>query len=477
MEPRRRSLFGFTPPNADQPRDEGGERPRALSVSDLNALARRELERGFSDLRVAGEMSGIYESGPGHLYFTLKDAKAEVSAVMWRTRTRGLGFRPENGLAVEVRGRLSLYEPRGRFQLIVDEMDLAGLGELERRFRALKERYRAAGWFEAELKQALPFLPRRIGIVTSVRGAALRDILKTIDARFRRARILVHDARVQGAGAAEEIAAGIEALDAHPEVDVIIAGRGGGSLEDLWAFNEPAVVEAIHACATPLVSAVGHEVDVSLADLVADLRVATPTAAAAAVLPNLEEIETRLLSAGRRLDRETRGRLRELRQRLEALQGSWALREPAALVARAGQRLDEAERRLQGALTARCREARRQVEGAEIRLRPHLLSARLAASRFALESRQTQLEDLMRERLGAVRRALDDRERLLRSLSPLTVLERGYSITRDAATGEILRDPAEVRAGQEIESELAGGRLRSRVKAEDEGPRDATQSD
>ncbi|MEZ6196470.1 MAG: exodeoxyribonuclease VII large subunit [Planctomycetota bacterium] len=467
MNQERRRLFGYAPPGTPP-----AERRRALTVSELNARA-REIERGFGEVARSRELSGLYSSGSGHLYFTLKDEKAEISCVMWRTRAQALTFRPGNGDAVEVRGRLSLYEPKGRFQLVADAMDPAGLGELERRFRELKERYRAAGWFDEERKRPLPFLPRRIGIVTSARGAAVRDLLTTIFARFPRASVLVADARVQGAGAAAEIADAVARLDGIEDVDVIVVGRGGGSLEDLWAFNEPAVVEALHRAVTPIVSAVGHEVDFTLADFVADLRAPTPTAAGERVVPDLGRLLAQLDADAAALDRRVRGRVRAARTEIEALARSWALREPASLVGRAGQRLDDLAGRLRRALAARAERASRGLRESERRLQPALLAGRAAAAAQSLALAERALGSAVGRRLEREGRRLDEAERLLGSLSPLTVLSRGYSITRDLETGRILRRADEAAPGARIATRLAEGEVRSRVEAP-EPPRDAT---
>ncbi|MCA9321217.1 MAG: exodeoxyribonuclease VII large subunit, partial [Planctomycetes bacterium] len=355
MEPRRRALFGYEPPRSTPPGD-------VPSVSKLVNRARQSVERDFARVLVKGEVSNLVQAGSGHIYFTLKDDKAQLAAVMWRASAARLSFALEQGSSVVAEGRLTIYEARGSFQLVVDRLEQEGLGALEARFRALEKQYREAGWFDEQHKKPLPFLPTRIGIVTSASGAALHDILQTLHGRHPRARVLLAPTRVQGQGAAEEIAEALQRLDDSDLVDVVIVGRGGGSLEDLWAFNEPVVVEAIHRARVPVISAVGHEVDVTLADLVADRRALTPTAAGECVVPVLADLEANLDGHARRMRRELESRLEQTRLRLSSAGQSWALREPKELVHRARRRLDELGRALPRSLRVLTERRRNELE-------------------------------------------------------------------------------------------------------------------
>ncbi|MCB9833296.1 MAG: exodeoxyribonuclease VII large subunit [Planctomycetes bacterium] len=459
MPQRRRPLFGYDPELA---RPQGAAGP--LTISELNRLVRGRLESDFPRVEVRGEISNFSAAASGHLYFSLKDAEAQLDAVVWRGSAARLDFRPEDGLEVVARGRLSLFEPRGRFQMIVEAMRLEGRGGLEARFLALKAHYQALGWFAAELKKPLPFLPAVIGLVTSATGAAVHDVLRSIYDRFPRAHVRLVPVRVQGRGAAEEIAAAIDRLDRLGLCEVMIVGRGGGSLEDLWAFNEAPVVEAIHRARTPIVSAVGHEVDVSLADLVADFRALTPTAAGEAVVPCLLDLEDQLARERRKLGRTMGDRLRRLRLELDSLGRSWALREPLNLLHRTDQRLDDLRRRLAEGLRGRLRLVQRRLDA--LAAAPALRDPRhrLERERARLDGLRLRLEGRLRSGLDRAAATLERQERLLEGLSPLRVLERGYSITR-RADGGLIRSTTEVAPGDRVSTRLADGEFESRVEA------------
>ncbi len=455
--PRRRALFGYEPPPSAS---DGGP----LSVTELAVRARRLLEGQFGSVAVKGEVTDVSRSQRGHVYFTLKDANSQIPAVLWEGSARHLDFSLENGMEVVARGNLTLYAPRGRFQFICQKLSLSGAGLLEAKFRALAAEYEARGWFDEALKQPLPFLPRVIGIVTSPTGAAIHDILETLFRRHPRASVLIAPAKVQGEGAAEDIAGAIRRLDAREDVDVLIVGRGGGSLEDLWAFNEAPVVEAIHHARTPVISAVGHEVDVTLADRVADVRALTPTRAGEVVVPELEALVEGVRTLRGRLDREMTGLLRNAALTVDALGRSWALREPRRMVERARERLRE----LRAALTRSLEGVHR---GFEQRLRRldrgpagRLLMARLARARQEVTGRRRQLDAAMERRLDGARGALDRLGPLLESLSPLAVLARGYSITRAKSDGRILLSANDAAPGDEIVTLLGDGEVVSRVE-------------
>jgi len=424
-------------------------------VGELNAI----LEQGFSGLAVDGEVTNASLSGRGHLYFTLKDGAAALDCVMWGSRAERLRFRLEDGLAVRAVGSLTVYPQRGRLQLVVDALEPQGVGALQLAFEQLKQRLAAEGLFAPERKRPLPLFPRRIGIVTSRTGAALRDMLKVLQ-RVPFAEVVVAHAQVQGEGAAEQVAVAVDRLGDSGRVDVVVVARGGGSLEDLWAFNEEPVARAIAACPVPVVSGVGHETDVTIADFVADLRAATPTQAAELVAERLEGCARRVEDAAQRLARDLRRHLGLARARLAGLEGSSGLARLPQRLRLVAARLDRAER-LETVLHSRLERVRARVAAAEAGLRR--LPGRVAAGghRRLLESRRELLVQLMRGRLDRLARAIAASERALGHLGPLAVLERGYSITTLAEGGAPLRDPSRVRPGQVLSTRLARGELRS----------------
>jgi exodeoxyribonuclease VII large subunit len=435
-----------------------------FSVSRLNREARAVLEGHFPLIWVEGEISNLARPSSGHWYFSLKDSQAQVRTAMFRNRNQLLRFKPADGLQVLVRARISLYEARGEYQLIVEHMEEAGAGALQRAFEALKARLAAEGLFATEHKQPLPVLPRRIGVITSPTGAAIRDILSVLARRFPAIPVLVYPVPVQGEGAGARIAAALQTAGRRAECDVLILARGGGSLEDLWAFNEEVVARAIHACPLPVVSGVGHEVDVTIADFAADLRAATPSAAAEAVSPDGQEWLTRLLRHDARLLGLLRRHQQQARQTLDGLGKRLQARHPGQRLRQQAQRLDELEQRLQRGLERRLGVARTALGQWRARLRgvaPGPRLARLAARRTELERR---LRSVLEHRLDQRRQALKGLARALDAVSPLATLGRGYSITRRVRDGALLRTAAEVAVGEEIETRLAEGGLISIVQ-------------
>ncbi|MBM4334390.1 MAG: exodeoxyribonuclease VII large subunit [Deltaproteobacteria bacterium] len=389
----------------------------ALQVSELVELLRGTLREAFGEVLVEGEIASLFRSRPGHLYFDLKDEGALLRAVMFRGAASAIDFEPRDGMLVQARGRVDLYAERGSLQLVLSELRPAGEGALRAAFEKLKARLAAEGLFDAEHKRPLPFLPRRIGLVTSIQGAVIHDFLRALRARFPASEVVVWDARVQGEGAWREIVRGLHLLDADPSVEVIVLARGGGSLEDLWNFNREELVRAVFELATPVVSAIGHESDWVLCDLVADARAATPTAAAALVAPDAAQLLQRVDELELRMARSVRALLRELSHRLLALRRG--LIHPAL-------RLRESALRLR-----------------ELRLR---LSAAAARAH---------------ERAGARLAALAGR---LDALSPLAVLGRGFALATRESDGAILRDARQAPAGESILVRLARGRLRATVR-------------
>ena len=440
---------------------------RVYTVSRLNREVRALLEGHFPLLWVEGEISNLARPGSGHLYFSLKDAQAQVRCAMFRLRNRHLDFRPANGMQVLVRARVGLYEPRGEFQLVVEHMEPAGAGALQRAFEALKARLAAEGLFDSRHKRPLPPLPRRVGVITSPTGAALRDVLSVLRRRFPAVPVRLFPVPVQGEGAAEAIAAALDRAGRRRDCDVLLLVRGGGSLEDLWAFNEEVVARAVRRCPVPVVVGVGHEVDFTIADLAADRRAPTPSAAAEMVTPHRDELLERLDGLARRLVLHLRRRLAQEAQRLTWL--ARRLGDPRRHLHTAAQRLDELERRLTRAQHRRLQAAGERLAHLEHRLRRAEPRARLAALEQAAGQLRRRLAAAMGAALASRRQRLDALERTLRAVSPLGTLERGYAIVR-RPDGALVRSAAQVAPGETLETVLADGRLRGRVEAVEETP-------
>lgn len=404
--------------------------PEVLSIAELNRLARAVLERDFPLLWVAGEVSNLTRAPSGHWYFTLKDASAQVRCAMFRSRAQTVPWRLENGQQVEARALVTLYEARGEFQLNIESLRRAGLGRLYETFLRLKEKLDNEGLFADARKRALPRFPQRIGIVTSPRAAALRDVAVTLARRAPNLRSLVYPTLVQGTEAAAQIAAAIELAGRRGECDVLLVVRGGGSLEDLWSFNEEIVARAIAACPIPVVSGVGHETDLTIADLAADRRAATPTAAAEIVSAGWHSAADELAQLTTALHSAMRRNLERRMQRLDLL--SQRLIHPAQHLARARQRLDHLESRLHAATERLV--ARRQQQLAKSRLR-------LAQARPNLERLRTRLAHL---------------DASLAALNPQAALARGYALVR-APDGQLVRSHRQIAAGSRIELRFAEG--------------------
>jgi exodeoxyribonuclease VII large subunit len=434
------------------------------SVSRLNREARMVLEGRFPLLWVEGEISNLSRPASGHWYFSLKDGQAQVRAAMFRNRNQLLRVKPADGSQVLVRGRISLYEARGDYQFIVEHLEEAGAGALQHAFEALKQRLAAEGLFAAEHKRPLPALPRRIGVITSPTGAAIRDILSVLARRFPAIPVLIYPVPVQGEGAGARIAAALRRAGERAECDVLILARGGGSLEDLWAFNDEAVARALYDSPIPVVSGVGHEVDVTIADFAADLRAPTPSVAAEAVSPDGQEWLNRLLRLDGRLLGLLRQHQRQAHQALEGLGRRLQAQHPGQRLRQQAQRLDELEQRLRRGLDRRLVRSRSELVQWRARLRgvaPAARLARLAGQGSELERR---LHAAVERRLERQRQALQGLARALDTVSPLATLDRGYSITRRVRDGALLRTATAVAVGEEIETRLAEGGLISVVQ-------------
>jgi exodeoxyribonuclease VII large subunit len=435
-----------------------------LSVSDLTARLREEIEESFPAVWVEGEISNFRLYSSGHAYFTLKDAGAQLPAALFRTRVRRLRFEPRDGMHVLAFGSLEVYAQRGGYQLIVELLEPRGVGALQLAFEQLKTRLEAEGLFAAARKRSLPAFPRRIGIVTSPDGAALRDILRVLGRRFRGLSIVIAPAKVQGEGAPAEIAQGLADLNARGDIDVIICGRGGGSLEDLWAFNEEAVARAIAASKVPVISAVGHEIDVTIADFVADLRAPTPSAAAELVVREKQAVAERVIDHQNRLVLAMQRRLVHSRDRVEALARRRVLTDPARPLRELERRVDDARARLRRAGAVTVRRAAHQVELAGAALRAASPFVRIREDRRRLDAARYGLRDAADRGVVSARHRLGLSAGRLHSLSPLAVLGRGYSLTR-LPSGEIVRRAAQVAAGADVRVMLHEGSLECRVEA------------
>jgi exodeoxyribonuclease VII large subunit len=433
------------------------------SVSRLNREVKTLLERGFGTLWLEAEISNLARPSSGHWYFSLKDAGAQVRCCMFRQRNMLCTFSVKDGQKVLVRARIGLYEPRGEFQLVIEHMEDAGLGALQRQFDQLAAKLSAEGLFSPERKRPLPTLPKRIGVITSPSGAAVRDILHVLARRFAAIPVLVYPVSVQGASAPGEICAAIAAAGRRAECDVLILARGGGSLEDLWGFNSEAVARAIIASPIPIITGIGHEIDFTIADFAADMRAPTPSAAAEIVVPDCEEWLVSLHRSGQRLQRALLQSMRSRSERLRWLIGRAAQVSPVARLAQQSQRLDELEQRLNRAMRRLLSERRAALSERRGALWQASPIARLqgAAARHAFlvtRLRAAALETLRRagERLAPLARTLN-------AVSPLATLQRGYAIVV-GADGRILRDAAEAAPGSIIEARLAQGTLRARVE-------------
>jgi exodeoxyribonuclease VII large subunit len=444
-----------------------------LTVSALTGLIKGTLSEAFPAVWVKGQLTGFKRYTSGHLYFSLKDEGAVLGGVMWKTRAGRLGFEPRDGLEVEAFGSITVYEPQGRYQLVVDEMRPAGLGALLLAFEELKQRLAAEGLFDAARKRPLPRYPARIGLVTSPVGAAVRDLVKVLRARWPSIGIVLAPVRVQGEGAAEEIAAAIGRFDRHGGVDLLIVGRGGGSLEDLWAFNEEAVVRAIAACRLPVISGVGHEVDVTLADLAADVRAATPSNAAEIAVPSRLEVAHRVGQHAARVVRAAVQGLAERRRRLEALTTRYGFRRQEEALGHLQQRVDELLDRLHDAVRSVLERARERLEHTVSRYGLREWPRVLEAHRQELGDMGEQLETAI-VRVTLARRArsgaLADR---MRALSPRLVLERGYCLVR-GDDGTFVRAAESLRVGALLTIEFARGEADARVEEVRPGGNDGT---
>lgn len=418
---------------------------KVYRIGDITRQIKGVLEHSFGNVWVEGEISNFSKPASGHFYFTLKDETAQIGAVMFRGNQTSLRFKPADGMLVQAGGGVSVYEKSGKYQIIVRQMDESGKGSLQAAFEALKKKLQAEGLFDSKRKKPLPLLPRHIGIVTSPSGAAIRDILKVLGRRYPNLHILIAPVKVQGNGAAQEIADAIRCLNMIGGLDVMIVGRGGGSLEDLWCFNEEIVARAIADSRIPVISAVGHEIDFTISDFVADVRAPTPSAAAEQVVGQKDLLEQKMLEFGRRLARPLRETILELHNRLLAAGRGLAFNDPRNMAQRHRQQINESMMRMVHSLQSRLRETQQRVDDAGLRS-SHAIRTSVDSSWQSVRRIDAQL----------------------RALSPLAVLVRGYSITRDSS-GEVIRSTDRLKKGSRMTTRLASGQFESEITGVDNG--------
>ena len=437
---------------------------RVLTVTELTVRLRDVLESEFFEIWVEGELSNCRLWNTGHLYFTLKDSAAQMRGVIFRSALRYLKFKPEDGLRVVARGRISVYEPKGEYQLVCEHMEPQGLGALQLAFDQLKKRLQDEGLFDARRKRALPALPRKIGIVTSLDGAAIRDIIKILQRRYANAHLVIRPARVQGEGAASEIARGIRALGRLQGLDVIIVGRGGGSIEDLWAFNEEIVARAIANSGVPVISAVGHETDVTIADFVADVRAPTPSAAAELVVSRKDDFRARIDRLRERLTTGAHGRIQGLSRTVHKLSARSALAGVPTRIAMRGRHTTELAHALAGALRASLGRRDRRLQQIQRQLETLHPGRRLAGFRADFVAVEGRLDAAMAKRRRSGEARLRECASRLDALSPLAVLGRGYAVCWKADGTRIVRHVTDVAVGDEVRVTLAKGELDCEVR-------------
>lgn len=437
-------------------------RPVTLTVSQLTGLIKDTLEGEFSQVWVEGELSGVKYHTSGHVYFTLKDVGAQIPCAMWRDYARLLRFQLKDGLRVLVKGPVQVYAPHGKYQLIAEVVEPRGAGDLQLAFEQLKIKLQGEGLFEPGRKREIRFPARSIGIVTSADGAALQDVLRVLQERFPMTRVVLAPARVQGPGSSEEVVKGIQGLNQQGGIDVILLTRGGGSLEDLWTFNEEKVARAIAASQIPVMSAIGHEVDFTIADFVADKRAPTPSAAAALLVPHQREVLGRVAELLRQLREAHMRALR--RRRLEVMGLTQRLRDPRTRLRDQKKRLEQSQLRLRQVMRAQLARRTTRHQHLEVRLLRVPPSARIAAVRERLGLLHLHLREILRLRVSRSRTQLSGLASQLQGVSPLSVLSRGYSLTTRIDDGRVVQSPDDAPGGTKLRIQLARGEIAARVE-------------
>ncbi len=434
---------------------------KVYSVAEVNRKARMVLESGIGAVWVEGELSRVTIHSSGHWYFTLKDEGAAVSCAMFRNDNARVSFRPKDGMQVQLHGLPSLYEANGRYQLIASEMEEAGKGNLQEQFEKLKAKLAAEGLFDAARKKPLPLVPRKIGVVTSPTGAAVRDIINVLTRRFPNIQVLLVPVKVQGAGAESGIVKAIDYLNTREDIDVMIVGRGGGSIEDLWNFNEEVVARAIGRSGIPVISAVGHEIDFTIADFVADVRAPTPSAAAELAVREKGDLEGSVLLYDRRLKQALKTMAQDFRLRLNRQAHSYVFREPGNLVRQYRQDVRSLEIRMADLLKLGAQRRSQRLEGSNVRM-VHLLQTGVQQAHQHIDELSMTMRHRMERKAERDRQTLRRMESQLRMLNPLAVLGRGYSLTRKP-DGSLVRSAAAVELGERLVTQFADGKVVSNV--------------
>ncbi len=437
------------------------EQRKVFTVSRLNQEVQQILESGFGLLWLQGELSNFSRPASGHFYFTLKDSQSQIRCAMFRGRNRYVDFKPENGEAVLVRGKLGLYSARGDFQLIVEHMEQAGEGQLRQAFEERKRKLEQLGWFDQENKLEIPTLPKTIGVVTSPTGAAIKDVLQVLARRYPQAAVIVYPCQVQGEAAAPAIANAIGKANERAECDVLLVVRGGGSLEDLWAFNEEAVARAIKDSELPIIAGVGHEVDITIADLVADLRAPTPSAAAELATPDTSTLGKRLEQATQTLAYYMRNQLTQHSSKLKNINARLQARHPQRQIEGQQQRIDELSLRLQQSAQRQQTNRRQTLQQIQRQLSAHSPDRQLNNYRLHLEQLTTLLENNTKQRVTALKSRHAIVARALHTVSPLATLDRGFAVVRH--NDAIVTNATRLKSGDQITTKLAKGEVTSIV--------------
>ena len=432
---------------------------QVYTVTEITRSIKFSLETEFPLVWIEGEISNLRIPSSGHMYLTIKDEESQIKVVMFRSGKSQLKFEPKDGDQVIVKGKITVYEPRGEYQIVIDYMEPKGIGALQLAFQQLKEKLSKEGLFDDELKKTLPLLPQKIGIVTSPTGAAIRDILNIIDRRFPNLHVLIAPVKVQGEGAAQEIAAAVKDLNKIKDVDAIIVGRGGGSIEDLWAFNEEVVARAIFESKIPVVSAVGHEIDFTISDFVSDLRAPTPSAAAELVVRDKNILFKNIATLYKRLLGNIRGTLNESKTELKNLVSRKVLQDPLTPIHERQQRLDEITLRMERAIKSFL-----QIQKEKNRTnKKHLFLLnplnKIKQHKVLLREAEKKINSQMNFTLNISRNTLNAAMKRLNSVSPLSVLERGYAICRTHPDGKVLKDSGKVSTGDLVKVQLSKGKL------------------
>ena len=460
MEQQKGLDFG---PGAEKPKPQR----RTWTVSQLTDRLQGVLETEFFDVWVEGEVSNVTLPASGHWYFSLKDANAQVRAVVWKTAARLIKFKPRDGMKVLVRGAVRVYPPKGEYQIAVEVIEPLGKGSLQQAFEELKDKLEKEGLFAAARKRPLPMLPRRIAVLTSPTGAVIQDILRVVERRYANLEIAIYPARVQGPEAVPDIVRGIRAINRVSGFDVLIVARGGGSLEDLWPFNEELVARALAESKIPTISAVGHETDFTIADFVADVRAATPSAAAEIVVGAKDDLSARIDALRRRADGALNIRLARVRARVNALTQHRVFEAERGRIRNQAQRVDELARRAQTGLVRRVERARDRYRRAGDRLEAFRWDRQIADRRARVTTQEGRLAGLARQHVAARRSVLARLAGKLDSLSPLAVLSRGYALVFDGS-GHLVRDAAEVAVGDALRIRVQSGALAAQVTGKED---------